>query len=274
MIVDNIPITLEPPSTWIHYSLWKTINNILKNIPKYFKSVITVSGISATEIYKYGELLGATIENEVVRTLNTDLRLYWDENNKYRNYSFIRQEQTFPDVLLQNIQNVDDIIMGIELKSWYILSKESEPSFRYKVTPKVCLPQDLFMVVPWVLSNVLSGSPRIFEPYIQYALFLSEYRNYWWKYIRKSNESNEIRTPINVKPYPNAKSEISDSPINDKGNNFGRIARLGLMDDYITKIREHVLLDVTVNRWIKFFKETEDCIDMKKNTKTLDEYGQ
>ena len=32
--------------------------------------------------------------------------------------------------------------MGIELKGRYVLAKESEPSFRYKVTPAACSPWD------------------------------------------------------------------------------------------------------------------------------------
>jgi hypothetical protein len=49
--------------------------------------------------------------------------------------------------------------MGIELKGWYVLAKEKEPSFRYKVTLTVCAPADLLVVVPWALSNVISGRP-------------------------------------------------------------------------------------------------------------------
>ena len=30
--------------------------------------------------------------------------------------------------------------MGIELKGWYVLAKEREPSFRQKVTPAACSP--------------------------------------------------------------------------------------------------------------------------------------
>ena len=39
-------------------------------------------------------------------------------------------------------------LLGIELKGWYVLSKEGEPSGRYKVTPAACAPQDLLVIVP------------------------------------------------------------------------------------------------------------------------------
>ena len=44
--------------------------------------------------------------------------------------------------------------MGIELKGWYVLAKEKEPSFRYKVTPAVCAPADLLVVVPWAYRYI------------------------------------------------------------------------------------------------------------------------
>ena len=51
--------------------------------------------------------------------------------------------------------------------------KEGEPSFRFTVSPTVCNPQDLMVVVPWVLSNVLSGSPEVFVPYIKSAKYIA-----------------------------------------------------------------------------------------------------
>ena len=112
--------------------------------------------------------------------------------------------------------------MGIELKSWYLLAKESEPSFRFTVTPRVCNIQDLLVVVPWVFSNVLSGNPIIFSPYIESARYVAEYKNYWWQHVRKANDSTEIRSPVNCGPYPDARDNISDSPSEDRGKNFGR----------------------------------------------------
>ena len=66
-----------------------------------------------------------------------------------------------------------DVALGIELKGWYLLSKEREPSFRYTVTPSACAPQDLLVVVPWHLKNVLSGEPVVYEPYIEQAHYVA-----------------------------------------------------------------------------------------------------
>jgi len=247
------PRRIPPPESWKHYELWERIKDTINEIPKYFKSTISVSGIRATEIYTFGAVLGITIEEEVVRTLN-DLRNLWDPEDNYGDYSFIRQAETFPDVLFMNA-DTGDIIMGIELKSWYLLAKEGEPSFRFTVSAKACASQDLLVVVPWALSNVLSGTPIIFEPYIELARYVAEYRNHWWKNIRNAKGSTEIKSPEGVAPYPNVRDEISDMPIDDKGKNFGRIARIGIMDEYVKTFEDLSLLGIKVQEWRKFFKE-------------------
>jgi hypothetical protein len=58
-----------------------------------------------------------------------------------------------------------------------------------------------------------------------------------------------------VAPYPEARDEISDKPVDDKGKNFGRIARLGIMDEYVTTFDQVDLLGIEVARWRQFFKE-------------------
>ena len=78
-------------------------------------STITISGINATELYSFGAVLGLIIEEEVVRTLN-NLRQDWYPGEKYLDYIFIRQPETFPDMLLKKTDG-DEIILGIELKS-------------------------------------------------------------------------------------------------------------------------------------------------------------
>lgn len=242
-----------PTQDWEHYELFVKVFESFAEIPQYFRSTITVSGIRATEIYAFSSVLGLTIEQEVIRTLNS-LRNLWDTEQIYGDYLFVRQPQSFPDVLLKNPKS-QHIIMGIELKSWYLLAKESEPSFRYQVTPNACATQDLLVIVPWVLSNVLSGSPIVFKPFIASARYVAEYRNYWWQYLRNAKSSTEIWSPEGVTPYPRARDKISDKPVSDSGKNFGRIARVGLIDDYVRSFESLELLGIEVWRWRRFLKE-------------------
>lgn len=250
---QNKPVIKNPDSDWEYFYLWEKIKQLIAQLPENFHSTISVSGISTTEIYSFGAVLGLTIEEEVVRTLN-NLKHIWNIDDNYSNYLFIRQAETFPDVLLKEIKG-NNIIMGIELKSWYLLEKESEPSFRFTVTPSVCNKQDILVVVPWVLSNVLSGVPVIFEPYIESAKYIAEYRNYWWRFIRKAKSSTEINTPVNATPYPTGREQISDHPTSDSGKNFGRIARVGIMDSYVKQFDKLKLLGKDIEQWRKFFKD-------------------
>jgi hypothetical protein len=136
-----------------------------------------------------------------------------NRHNQYSRYAFVRQSQTFPGVLLRNQQDEKDILFGVELKSWYVLSKEGEPSFRYQATPEACADADLVVVIPWILSEVISGTPRLLRPYVELARYAAEYRNYYWQKSRvERGEPSGIRKPpaSNRHPYPSSKQEASD----------------------------------------------------------------
>jgi len=202
-------------------------------------------------------MFSVVIESQIVNILNR-LRDNWDKGDRYFSYSFIRQSQTFPDILFVNSQKMDEIIFGIELKAWYVFSKESEPSFRFTVDPDACGRADLLVVTPWLLSDVVAGSPVLMYPYIELSQYAAEYRNYYWI---NSREGTGIRSPEIIRPpaefrrpYPKSKVESSDKAEGDKGNNFGRIARAGLLDDFLAKIKSVDYLGIRVAHWMKFFR--------------------
>ncbi len=210
----------------------------------------------ATDLHTLNTVLGATIEEQVVRTLNL-IRNTWDPEEKYALYSFMRQAQTFPDILLRKISD-GEILLGIELKSWYLLAKETEPSLRFQTTAAACAKQDLIVVVPWVLGNVISGSPILFEPFVESANFAAEYRNYHWRYIRKTKQSTDIKIPDGISPYPNKIDPILDKPNSDSGGNFGRLARTGMMATYIKKLDNAQLCGVKTVYWREFLKTFQE----------------
>lgn len=247
----KIPERRPPSDEWEYCELWKRVNNALKEVHRHFRSTITVSGITVTEIYTFSEALSATVENEFVRNLN-DIREVWDPENRYPLHHFIRYP-SFPDVLLSD-ESKENIIMGIELKSWYLLAKEGEPSFRFRVTPRACAEFDLLVVFPWVLSNVISGTPIIFEPYLDLARYVAEYRNYWWQHLRRARGDIRIKSPETVHPYPEPRERFDDEPYEDSGRNFGRIARIEIMDEYVRSLDEVSLLGIETRYWREFFK--------------------
>jgi len=254
------PDKIFPEDQWAHYNMWDRVKDLIYSLPNYFETELVVKGINVTEIFSIGGAFTTVVETQVVNILNR-LRNIWDPESEYSNYAFTRQSQTFPDVLLKNVGNESDIVFGIELKSWYVLSKEGEPSFRYKIDPDACGTADLLVIIPWLLSEVISGTPNLLTPYRELAKYAAEYRNYYWQNSRmESDQSIVIYRPAQEirRPYPSSKEEASDEAEEDKGGNFGRIARSGILDDYIVEIKAQNYLGVKIDHWIKFFKATSE----------------
>jgi hypothetical protein len=205
--------------------------------------------------------LGAAIEISVVESLN-ELREMWDPQQQYADFSFVRQSQRFPDVLLRTDNPApahDSILMGIELKGWFLLSKEGEPSFRYKINPACCAEADLLVVVPWVFDSVVSGAPKLLSPIIVEARYAALRRDYHWRYER-ANPSNQTQDERGIKQaqhigvYPPKTAQSSDSAISDSGSNFGRVVRCGVMDNEVNERMSENLLGVPIDAWRKFIK--------------------
>ena len=65
---------------------------------------------------------------------------------------------------------------------------------------------------------------------------------------------------------------IKDSPENDKGSNFGRIARSGILDEYDASIKAQDYLGIKIAHWIAFFKaisETTTDAEIERKLLTL-----
>jgi hypothetical protein len=264
------PKRLSASEDWPHHELAKRVREAIQSLPAFFQTRTSIEGISAVDIFTLNSVLGAAIENQLVATLNL-MRSVWDPDEKYLLYSFIRQAQTFPDVLLKKTSGDQQTpIMGIELKGWYLLAKEGEPSFRFQVTASACAPQDLIVVVPWALDNVISGSPKVFPPYIEFARYAADYRTYHWQELRESKSDREITVATGVQPYPKKTDQILDQPRSDKGGNFGRFARTGLMDSYLQSVKGELLCGIGAEYWLTFFKIFQEQIDNTAITAALD----
>lgn len=272
MTLPKPPKPTEPPSEWEYRDLWEAVRDALYVLPSLFRSDLSISGVRATDLHAFNTSLGATIEEQVVAGLNGIREATWDKAGKYADLRFVRQAQTFPDVVLKRAapphQPVRPI-MGIELKGWYVLAKEGVPSFRYRVTPKAAAPQDLLVVFPWALTEVISGAPALFEPFIAGARFAAEYRNWWWQFVRRAKRDPTIRLSRHEGYYPVKSDLIADVPAEDAGN-FGRIARTKLYDKdgYIDATFGASLSGIPLGAWLSFFRifsesTTEDKIRAK-----------
>lgn len=193
-------IALDPtdPKT----TLYTRVHGALLALPGEFEYENPISGVAATDLFNLNTLLGAGIEVEVVRTLNK-LRAMWDPDDEWVGYRFERSSQAFPDVrLVRRDQGAPVIALGIELKGWWLLSKEGVPSLRYKVAPAACAPHDLVCVVPWHLSNAVSGVAQVIEPWVESARYAAEYRDHWWSHVRDTKSAAGVTYPPAAAPYP------------------------------------------------------------------------
>lgn len=241
------------PVCWKHYQLWRRVRAALYATPYQFTTSTNIEGLLASDIFTLNAPLSATIEESVVYTLNA-LRPVWDPDSEYQTYTFVRQPQTFPDVMLRSVTNGVKPLMGIELKGWYLLASERQPTYRFTATAAACNPWDLLVVVPWVLSNVLAGTPVLSKPFVKPSLYCAEKRNHYWQHERQSRTPTDIEIPSDVHPYPSRSLPIGDKPKHDSGGNFGRLSRYGIMDEYVEEMLAEKVRGVSVGDWIEFFK--------------------
>lgn len=265
-----------PAATWHHRQLYDRVLDTLHALPSRFRTSLRIAGISATDLFTLNTPLGAAIESSVVENLN-DLRELWDPDGKYEIYSFVRQAQVFPDVRLQttapNVPQAERIIMGIELKGWFVLAKEGEPSFRYKASPQVCAPQDLLVVFPWGLDEVISGAPKLMRPFVEEARYAAEHRNHYWTQLRGVTGADaDIEQAPTTTPYPSKGHQFNDEPKKDKGKNFGRVARGGLMTDFITTLLEQPISGIPAVYWqsfLRIFAEGVEATTVERRLKAM-----
>lgn len=243
-------------------ALQARVRGALLALPGEFEFGNPISGVAATDLFNLNTLLGAGIEVEVVRTLNK-LRAMWDPDEEWLGYRFERSSQSFPDVrLVRRDQDANAIALGIELKGWWLLSKEGEPSLRFQVAPDACAPHDLVCVVPWHLSDAVAGVPQVIEPWVKSARYAAEFRDYHWQHVRNVRDASTdvgIDYPEGAAPYPNKADLVVAKPRQDSGNNFGRLPRAHpLMDEFLARSKEHEVLGITVGNWITFLRRHSD----------------
>lgn len=255
--VETPPTT--PPHALARVQLWHDVRDALAALPGYFRSTLSVTGVMATDLHAFNASLSTAIEQEVVDLLNRLRENTWDRTGAWTLYRFERQPQRFPDVILKtDAPGVSPLIlMGIELKGWYVLAKEGEPSYRFRVTPNVCTEFDLIAVYPWGFSNVISGTPVLDRPYVVGAKYAAEYRNWHWQFGMQSQTPGAGRlidfSPA-TQPYPLKSDPLSDRAVNDSGGNFGRFARTGTMDAFIDELDQSLQAGIPVRAWRQFLK--------------------
>jgi hypothetical protein len=266
---QRTPLPDDDPRT----KLARNVADAIDALPYHFSSSINIEGLEATDLFSLNTLLGGAIEIQTVETLNR-LRSVWDPGDEWQQYGFERVPQSFPDVRLVRQSDRSAPAIGVELKGWYLLSKEAEPSFRFRAAETACTPWDLIAVVPWSLSNVLSGTPRAHAPFVEQAAYAARMRNYYWEIERNTDDARRgVEHPPAAFPYAPAGVATADVPEHDGGGNFGRLARNGeLMESWQTQALETPLAGIAARHWIGFlgaFTESKDAAKLDAKIERL-----
>jgi len=111
-----------------------------------------------------------------------------------------------------------------------------------------------------VLSDVVAGSPKLLRPFVGEARHAAELRNYYWQTMRAERGGNgNIVAATHQAPYPAVKTDqCSDRAEDDGGGNFGRVARYGLLDEFVKSTQKQEVSGIPVRAWLTFFKIFSD----------------
>jgi hypothetical protein len=250
----ELPDEIQTDELWEHFKLWERIRETLYALPSSFRMEGNLPEIPAVDLHAANTLLGAAIEDYIPVALNR-LRTTWDPSGEYADCVFKRQPQTFPDVpFRRETARGADTLFGIEIKSWYVLAREQEPSFRFYINRDFCHPADLCAVFPWALSSGVSGTPRLFRPLVLSARKAARLREEYWVGKAASDEWKAIQKPAGpFLFYPGREDRFNDSSPRDTGNNMGRIARCGVWDVEINRLmREERISGIPLLAWQTF----------------------
>lgn len=267
--------TSEP---WEYFALWERVREALFALPAYFRIDAGLPAIPATDLHAANTLLGAVIEESIPRTLN-QLRTLWDANRQFSDWEFHRQPQTFPDVVLRRVSASGvEALFGIEIKSWYALSKEEEPSFRFNVNRHFCHPADMVAIYPWALDAAVAGKPTLFRPLVSGARKAARVREESWLQKAQDAEWRKIEQPVasEARFHPTREDRINDTSPRDRGNNMGRLARTGIWKVEIEQLMaQERISGIPLKAWQTFlsafsertsFDEAIEKIDRIKGT--------
>lgn len=68
--IPEPPDSIEPDQAWEHIELWKAVKNAIFTLPSRFEAELAISGVLATDLFAFNSSLGATIEEQVIASLN------------------------------------------------------------------------------------------------------------------------------------------------------------------------------------------------------------
>ena len=212
------------------------------------------------DVSKAAALVSGIIEDRVPELLNRVRATTWDEDGALHAYEFRKFPIGFPDVLLVERANPDNVLFELEAKSWYILSTDPLTS-RFETSPDVIRAGTLIVVVAWMLDGVVSGSPVLLRIHVDDAERLASARDQKWEGIGPA--THRVVQPKNPPGTPRsliqtqARGEILRAGrwVKD-ADNYGKLERL--YDPELQQFRDGVWSLVaagkTLREWRTFIR--------------------
>lgn len=183
------------------------------------------------DISKAAALVSGVVEDRVPELLNRVRSTTWDEDGELHAYEFRKFPIGFPDVLLVERANPENVVFEIEAKSWYALSTDVLTA-RFLTAANVIKPGTLVVIVAWMLDGVVSGSPQLLRIHVDDALRLAHVRDEKWTAI-EPGESHRVVSPENPPGTP--RSALRTQAVGEllrgdrwqaDADNFGKLDRL------------------------------------------------
>jgi hypothetical protein len=195
------------------------------------------------DIAKAAALVSGVVEDRIPALLNDVRRHTWDQDDKLHAFEFRRFPIGFPDILLVERANPDNVLFQMEAKSWYILA--SDPlTARFETSQVVMFEGTIIAIVAWLLDGVVAGSPKLLRIHSDDALRLATVRDAAWEAIEPAG-SHRVTHPENASGTPRnlvqtvARGEIfRHSRWEKDSDNYGKLDRL--YDEQIRTFRNTV----------------------------------
>ncbi len=209
------------------------------------------------DISKAAALVSGVVEDRIPALLNQVRERTWDEDGDLHAFEFRRIPIGFPDILLVERTNPENVLFELEAKSWYILSGDPLTA-RFETSPQVMRDGTIITIVAWLLDSVVSGSPKLLRIHSDDARRLAQVRDEAWegidenhRVVHPENEPDVSRNLIKTQ----ARGEIYRGDRWEKdADNYGKLDRL--YDERLQSFRDDVwslqMASKTLKEWRKF----------------------
>lgn len=182
------------------------------------------------DISKAAALVSGIVEDRIPEMLNRVRSTTWDEDGAFSAYEFRRFTIGFPDILLVERANPDNVLFELEAKSWYILSRDALTA-RFLTSRNVINNGTLVVIVGWALDSVVSGSPVLLRIHVADAMELAVSRDDQWEDIdsdhRVTEPGNAPGTPRNlIRTQVDGEIRGTDGKWRKNSDNFGKLDRI------------------------------------------------